>query len=107
MISPWWSIALTVLGAFGLFLVFRHPNHWLGPAWSIALQAVWLTYGIATWQYGFIVSAFMYAGANAYGLRKRAKANAAAALVLARDTQRRERGWYVDDDGFTWQRVAT
>ncbi|QAX92881.1 hypothetical protein KNU39_gp71 [Gordonia phage Mutzi] len=77
MINPLWSIALTVLGAFGLFLVFRFPNHWIGPAWSIVLQVVWFTYGVVTGQWGFIASAFMYAGANAYGLHARRKARRA------------------------------
>ncbi|QIG58227.1 nicotinate ribosyltransferase [Gordonia phage Skog] len=74
MISQVWSFSLTVLGAFGLVLVFRYPQHWIGPAWSIVLQTVWLSYGIATVQWGFVASAFMYAGANTYGLLKRRRA---------------------------------
>ena len=74
MISQWWSFSLTVSGAFGLFLVFRFPKHWIGPAWSIALQAIWFSYGIASEQWSFIASAFMYAGANIYGIRQRRNA---------------------------------
>lgn len=71
MISQWWSLALTALGAFGLYLVFAHPTKWYGPAWSVALQLVWLSYGISSRQWGFVVSAFMYGGVNTYGLMKR------------------------------------
>lgn len=74
MISQWWSFSLTVSGAFGLFLVFRFPKHWIGPAWSIALQAIWFSYGIASEQWSFIASAFMYAGANIYGIHQRRNA---------------------------------
>lgn len=76
MISQYWSLALTVLGAFGLVLVFRFPNHWIGPVWSIVLQVVWFSYAIASEQWAFLASAFMYGGANIYGIVQRRKANA-------------------------------
>ena len=53
-----WSWSLTAVGVTGLWIAGR--GYWW--AWLIGLfaQVLWLTYALATKQYGFIVSAFAY-----------------------------------------------
>lgn len=56
--NQWWSWLLTAVGVTGLY--FAGKKVWW--AWTIGLgaQVLWLTYAIATEQYGFIVSAGAY-----------------------------------------------
>lgn len=54
----WWSWALTAMGVAGLWLAGQR-NVW-GWAVGLAAQPVWITYGIVTEQYGFIVSGLAY-----------------------------------------------
>lgn len=63
----WWSWVLMAFGVTGLYLAGK--KIWW--AWLIGLfaQVLWLGYGLATKQYGFIVSALAYAwvyAKNAY-----------------------------------------
>lgn len=54
----WWSWVLTAVGVFGLWLAGRHDRRgwWVG----ISAQGLWISYAIATRQWGFIVSALAY-----------------------------------------------
>lgn len=54
-----WSYALAAVGILGIWLAGRR-NLW-GWAVGVAAQALWIVYGIATHQYGFIISALAYA----------------------------------------------
>lgn len=56
--SQWWSWVLTVVGVTGLLVAGSKRK--LGWAIGLGAQVLWLTYGIVTRQYGFIVSAFAY-----------------------------------------------
>lgn len=71
MIPVWWSWALTTIGLAGLALVYARPASLIGPLVGIAVQGLWITYAVATLQFGFIVSALGYGAVNIYGLRKR------------------------------------
>ena len=53
-----WSYLLTAIGCTGFY--FAGQKRWW--AWGINLgsQVLWLTYAVATGQYGFIVGAFTY-----------------------------------------------
>lgn len=60
MTSQWWSWALTGVGVTCMYLVGRQRTYgWL---LSVAAQLLWLTYAIATRQWGFILSAGLYGG---------------------------------------------
>ncbi len=61
--SQWWSWALTAIGVTGLFLAGSSRK--LGWAIGLGAQALWITYAIATSQWGFIASAFAYGGVYA------------------------------------------
>lgn len=56
--SQYWSWALTAVGAFGLYLAGRKNK----AGWTIGLSAqfLWISYAIATRQWGFIASAIIY-----------------------------------------------
>lgn len=56
--NQYWSWLLTAVGVTGLYFAGRKV--WW--AWLIGLgaQLLWLTYAVATEQWGFIVSAFAY-----------------------------------------------
>lgn len=58
MSNQYWSWILTFIGVSGLYLAGKK----LWWAWLIGLfaQILWLSYAIATKQYGFIISAFAY-----------------------------------------------
>ena len=61
MIAFWaWSGVLTAIGATGLLLAGRKIR-W---AWLVGLgaQGLWIAYALATRQYGFLASAFIYGG---------------------------------------------
>lgn len=57
-IAQWWSWALTAIGALGLWLAGRR-SYW-GWAIGIFVQALWLAYGLATRQWGFVAGVFVY-----------------------------------------------
>ena len=56
--NPLWSYVLTAIGVFGLVLAGRRV--WWSWYIGLAAQVLWLAYGIASRQYGFVVSAFAY-----------------------------------------------
>lgn len=70
MIPVWWSILLAVVGITGLYIATLKV--WWGWAVSLAAQGLWITYALATAQYGFILSALAYGwvyGLGAYRWR--------------------------------------
>ena len=53
-----WSYILTAIGCAGIYLAGRQNRYgWL---LGVCAQVVWMTYAIATAQYGFCVSAVFY-----------------------------------------------
>lgn len=68
MISPWWSVVLTAIGATGIYLTTR--KLWAGFAVGLAVQVLWMTYAVVTKQWGFIGSAVIYGWVNFLGLRR-------------------------------------
>lgn len=56
--NPYWSYLLTAGGVFGLWLAGRKNQY--GWAVGLAMQALWISYAVATRQWGFIVSALAY-----------------------------------------------
>lgn len=66
--SQTWSWVLTAVGVSGLYLAGRRS--WIGWAVGLAAQALWLTYGLMSGQYGFIASAFAYGSVYTMNLRK-------------------------------------
>ncbi len=66
--NPWWSVILTVIGAFGMWLTAR--KLWWGFAVGLGAQGLWVAYAVATGQWGFIGSALLYGSVYAYGLRR-------------------------------------
>ena len=53
-----WSWLLTAVGVLGLWLAGR--KDWRGWAVGLGAQALWVTYAVATRQWGFLASAFCY-----------------------------------------------
>ena len=58
MFNLYWSFLLAAIGILGLYLA-GSKNIW-GWAVSFSAQGLWLTYAIASHQYGFILSAVAY-----------------------------------------------
>jgi hypothetical protein len=56
--SQWWSWILTAAGVTGLWLAGSSKK--AGWALGIGAQALWISYSIATRQWGFLASAFAY-----------------------------------------------
>lgn len=71
MVTQWWSWCLGLIGVTGLVLVYRYPQRLIGPVIGIAVQVLWISYAIATRQWGFIPMSLSYGAANLYGLSKR------------------------------------
>jgi hypothetical protein len=66
-VSAWWSWLLTAVGVTGLYFAGR--KMWQGWIVGLSAQVLWVSYAIATKQWGFIVSAFAYGsvyGRNAW-----------------------------------------
>jgi hypothetical protein len=57
-VSQWWSIVLTTIGVTGFWLAGRKV--WWCWYVNIACQFVWLAYALATRQWGFLLSVFVY-----------------------------------------------
>lgn len=67
-----WSWTLTAIGAFGLFMVGREKT-W-GWIVNLTAQPLWAVFAVVTGQYGFTVSAALYAsvyGHNLWAQRRR------------------------------------
>ena len=56
--NQWWSWVLTLVGVTGLFLAGSKRK--AGWALGLGAQLLWVSYAIATEQWGFIASAFAY-----------------------------------------------
>lgn len=54
-----WSYVLTAIGVTGLYIAAKRPR--VGWWFNIGAQLVWITYAVATRQWGFLVSAGAYA----------------------------------------------
>lgn len=83
--SQWWSWALTAAGITAMWLVGNPRTARTGWIVGAAAQLLWLTYAVATRQWGFIVSALLYGGIYAWNwlrLRRRARADALHAAAL-------------------------
>lgn len=57
--SQWWSWVLAAFGLTGIWLAGRKKR----AGWLIGVltQLLWITYGVTTRQWGFIVTALAYA----------------------------------------------
>lgn len=55
----WWSWVLTAAGLSGLILAGQRKA--VGWALGVLTQVLWISYAVATSQWGFIVSALAYA----------------------------------------------
>jgi hypothetical protein len=53
-----WSYVLAAIGITGLLIASHRPR--IGWSVNIAVQALWVTYAVATHQWGFILSALAY-----------------------------------------------
>lgn len=62
-----WSWILTAVGVTGLYIAGR--KSWLGWAIGLGAQFLWITYALATRQYGFLASAAAYGWVYAKNLR--------------------------------------
>jgi hypothetical protein len=67
-VSWWWSWLLSAIGLTGLWLAGNRRT--LGWQIGLAVQALWITYAIATRQWGFIAASIGYATVNARNLIK-------------------------------------
>jgi hypothetical protein len=56
-LAPYWSYILAPFGLAGMWIAGR--NHW-GWLLSIFTQILWLTYAVATKQYGFMIGSTAY-----------------------------------------------
>jgi hypothetical protein len=74
-VSPAWSYLLAAIGIAGLLIAANAPR--VGWWFNIAAQLVWITYAVATRQWGFLASAFGYGVAYARLLRRAYRAPAA------------------------------
>lgn len=71
-----WSFVLAIVGIIGLWIA--GSNRWYGWGVGLAAQVLWVVYGIATEQYGFLLSAFGYGFVytrNIIAARKRERAS--------------------------------
>ncbi|MFI7551938.1 hypothetical protein ACIBQ2_19555 [Micromonospora sediminimaris] len=62
-----WSWLLMAVGVTGLYLAGKRS--WTGWAVGLAAQGLWLAYSIATGQWGFLVSCFVYGAIYLRNLR--------------------------------------
>lgn len=66
--SPLWSYALAAIGVTGLLIAAHRAK--IGWWFNVVAQVAWLAYGLATRQWGFVVTAFAYAFAYGRLLRR-------------------------------------
>lgn len=66
MSEVWWSWLLGAIGVFGLYLTTKKLA--LGFAVGLFAQLLWISYAIATKQYGFITSALAFGAMYTLGL---------------------------------------
>ncbi len=95
--SQWWSWVLAAIGVAGMYLVGRRKTY----GWAVGLlaQTLWITYAVATRQWGFVASAFAYGLVNAQALarwrgadRRRDEAGAMAARLANGEVATSPRG---------------
>lgn len=67
-VTEWWSWTLAAIGVCGLWLTTRRD--WRGYLVGLSVQALWVTYAVATGQFGFIASAIAYGAVNVIGIRR-------------------------------------
>ncbi len=65
--NPAWSYVLTAVGAAGLLLAGRMQR--IGWLIGLAAQGLWISYALATEQYGFVISALIYGSVYARNYR--------------------------------------
>lgn len=70
MTPLWWSVLLSAIGITGIFLAGRPRLAWLGWSVGLAAQALWITFALATGQYGFLGSALAYAAVYLLNIRR-------------------------------------
>lgn len=68
MIPVWWSFLLTAVGILGLWLAGSRRR--IGWAIGVAAQVLWISYAVATSQWGFILSAVAYGTVYARNMLK-------------------------------------
>jgi len=68
VIPQYWSWFLAAIGVTGLWLAGSHRL--LGWQIGIGVQILWITYAIATRQWGFIASALAFGAVNLRNLMK-------------------------------------
>lgn len=88
--SQWWSWVLAVIGISGLYLAGRKKA--LGWAVGLAAQTLWITYAVATRQWGFLVSAFAYGWVYAHNWSRWRDDDAVAARLAAGEPATSPRG---------------
>lgn len=66
--SAYWSWVLTLMGMLTVYLTGRNVR--VGWGFGLATQAVWLAYGLATGQPGFILSVVGFGGLYAVNLAR-------------------------------------
>lgn len=66
MVPLWWSIILTVVGVTGLYFLIK--KKWYGFAIGLGAQVLWVSYAVATRQWGFLGSCVVYGAVNTMGL---------------------------------------
>lgn len=59
MAAQLWSFVLAGLGLTGLYIAANRPR--VGWWFNVGAQLIWFAYGIATTQWGFIITAIAYA----------------------------------------------
>lgn len=60
MMIHWaWSVALTIIGVGGMYIV-GNKHRW-GFLVNLGGQVLWLTYAVTTQQWGFIPASFLWA----------------------------------------------
>jgi hypothetical protein len=63
-----WSIALSVIGLGGLYLVGNKSQ--VGFVIGLSVQVLWIIFALVTYQWGFILSALGYGAMNLRNLLK-------------------------------------
>lgn len=64
-VSQWWSWGLAAIGVTGVFLTTK--KLYAGFIVGVLVQLLWISYAVASSQYGFIASALAFGWVNALG----------------------------------------